>query len=76
MGFMLLYGSPAGSLNRVVEAFVLLLLLAPFFEGVFLWKHLGREHRHPGKNPAVVFWVFLLAYVGIYGAVLSAGLTA
>ena len=74
IGLMLLYGSSQPGLDRVVVVFSSLLLVALFFEGVFLRKHLGREHRVPGRIPRVVFWVFLYGYVGIYVVVLAAGL--
>lgn len=72
MGLMLLYGSPVDRIDVPVFLYGSILLLALFCEGVFLWKHLGREHRHPGKIPNLAFWCFLALYVGIYGVVVRA----
>jgi len=74
MGLMLLYGAPASRIQAPLALFATTLLVALFCEGVFLAKHLGREHRHPGKIPRRVFWIFLWAYVAIYLLVLLAGL--
>ena len=73
VGLMLLYGAPVPAIRWSLLLFAGLLLLALFFEGVFLWKHLGREHRHPGKIPHAVFWTFLGGYAGVYLLVLRAG---
>ena len=74
IGLMLLYGSPTSRIQDPLALFATPLLVALFCEGVFLAKHLGREHRPPGKIPRPVFWVFLWAYTGIYLLVLLAGL--
>ena len=73
LGLMLLYGTPTSSIQAPLALFAATLLVALFCEGVFLSKHLGREHRHPGKIPRPVFWVFLWTYAGIYLLVLLAG---
>ena len=74
VGLMLLYGSPSPSIQSPLKFFAATLLAALCCEGVFLAKHLGREHRHPGKIPTPVFWVFLFVYAAIYLVVFIAGL--
>ena len=74
VGLMLLYGSPVERVEAPLRLFASILLVALFCEGVFLRRHLGREHRHPGKIPRPVFWAFLWVYVAIYVLVLLAGL--
>lgn len=74
VGLMLLYGSPVGRIEASLTLFATILLLALFCEAMFLRRHLGREHRHPGKIPRPVFWAFLWVYVAIYLLVLLAGL--
>ena len=73
VGLMLLFGPPTSRIQEPLVVFAATLLVALFCEGVFLAKHLGREHRHPGKIPRPVFWVFLWAYAGVYLLVLLAG---
>jgi len=73
IGLLLLYAAPAASVERVLVSFAGVLLVALVFEGVFLRRHLGREHRHPGGIPQPVFWIFLAGYIAIYLVVLLAG---
>lgn len=72
MGLMLLYAPPVDRIDVPVFLYGALLLLALSCEGVFLWKHLGREHRHPGGVPNAVFWGFLAVYVAVYAVVVRA----
>lgn len=73
IGLLLLHAAPVAAVQRVLFWFAGILLMALFFEGVFLRRHLGREHRHPGGIPQPVFWVFLAGYVAIYLLVFGAG---
>ena len=74
VGLMLLYGAPVPAIEGTLIVFAATLLIALFCEGVFLRRHLGREHRHPGGIPHSVFWAFLWTYAGIYLLVFLAGL--
>ena len=73
IGLLLLYAAPVAAVQNVLFWFAGILLMALVFEGVFLHRHLGREHRHPGGIPQPVFWVFLAGYIAIYLVVFGAG---
>lgn len=76
VGALLLWGGRSEDVSRVAIVFGSSLLIALVFEAIFLWKHLGREHRLPGGVPHSVFWAFLALYVGVYALVVHAGLEA
>ena len=70
MGLTLLHTLPSDPLRTLVMAYAGLLLLSLFFEGMFLRRHLGREHVRPGIEGTAIFWAFLWIYIAIYMLVL------